>query len=167
MHERIDNKLIAAVSVRHSSCCFTTCPFTSKPFWAFPQSNLALATLRWSSVSVSCAPHYEAFQNTILIYCKAIFTIISGCMITAFGYFTPFVIFGSAFAAVGSGLIYTLDQNSSSAYWIGYQALTGMALGLCLQTPIMAAQAMSAQEDVPATTAILICKSLCPSLLAN
>jgi hypothetical protein len=125
--------------------------------------NLALVI----GVSKLCAPHYEAFQNTILIYCKAIFTIISGCMITAFGYFTPFVIFGSAFATVGSGLIYTLDQNSSSAYWIGYQALTGMALGLCLQTPIMAAQAMSAQEDVPATTAILICKSLCPSLLAN
>jgi hypothetical protein len=63
MHERIDNKLIAAVSVRHSSCCFTTCPFTSKPFWAFPQSNLALATLRWSSVSVSCAPHTKHFKH--------------------------------------------------------------------------------------------------------
>lgn len=94
-----------------------------------------------------------------LIRYKAIFTIISGGMITAFGYFTPFVVLGSCLATVGCGLIYTFDQNSSSAVWIGYQALTGMALGMCFQTPVMAGQALSAQEDVPTTTAILMCKA--------
>jgi hypothetical protein len=64
-------------------------------------------------------------------------------------------------------MIYTFDQNSSSAVWIGYQALTGMALGMCFQTPVMAGQAMSAQEDVPTTTAILMCKSIHPSIHAN
>lgn len=88
----------------------------------------------------------------------AIFTIISGGLITAFGYFTPFVVLGSCLATVGCGLIYTFNQSSSSATWIGYQALTGMALGMCFQTPVMAGQALSAQEDVPTTTAILMCK---------
>ena len=101
----------------------------------------------------------------MLIFAIAIFTIISGGLITAFGYFTPFVVLGSCLATVGCGLIYTFDQSSSSATWIGYQALTGMALGMCFQTPVMAGQALSAQEDVPTTTAILMCKLALPTRL--
>ena len=62
---------------------------------------------------------------------------ISGGTITVFGYFTPFLVIGSALATVGCGLIYTLNENSSSGLWIGYQALTGIALGMCFQTPVM------------------------------
>lgn len=87
------------------------------------------------------------------------FTIVSGIAISAWGYFTPFLIFGSALATVGIGLIYTFNDHSSSGVWLGYQALTGIAVGLCFQTPIMAGQALSEPADVSTTTAILMCNA--------
>jgi len=80
-----------------------------------------------------------------------------GGLITLFGFFAPFMIVGSCLAAVGCGLIYTLDPQSPTSTWLGYQVLAGIAFGLSFQTPIMAAQALAAYEDVATTTAILYC----------
>nr|OQO11966.1 hypothetical protein B0A51_17373 [Rachicladosporium sp. CCFEE 5018] len=95
-------------------------------------------------------------RNLALILSVTLFTIISGGLITAFGWFTPFIVIGSALATVGFGLIYTFNTTSSAGVWIGYQILTGAGLGMCFNTPVMAGQALSSQEDVPTTTAILM-----------
>jgi uncharacterized membrane protein AbrB (regulator of aidB expression) len=88
----------------------------------------------------------------------AICTIVVGGLITLFGFFAPFMIVGSCLAAIGCGLIYTFDPQSPASTWIGYQILTGIAFGLSFQTPVMAAQALAAYEDVATTTAILYCR---------
>ena len=80
-----------------------------------------------------------------------------GGLITLSGFFAPFMIFGSCLAAIGCGLIYTFGPQSPASTWIGYQILTGIAFGVSFQTPIMAAQALAAYEDVVTTTAILYC----------
>lgn len=79
----------------------------------------------------------SGIRNLALILGVTIFTVISGGTITALGWFTPFVIVGSVLATIGCGLIYTLDGTSGHQAWIGYQALTGLALGMCFQTPVM------------------------------
>lgn len=89
---------------------------------------------------------------------SALCTIMIGGLITLYGYFAPWMVSGSCLATIGSGLIYTFDAQSTSGTWIGYQILAGLGFGLAFQTPIMAAQALAAQEDVPTTTAILYCK---------
>lgn len=66
------------------------------------------------------------------------------------------IIFGSAIVTVGAGLIYTLEIDSPSSAWIGYQALAGIGVGIAFQAPIMASQALAAPEDVSTTTAILL-----------
>jgi uncharacterized membrane protein AbrB (regulator of aidB expression) len=91
----------------------------------------------------------------------AICTIIVGGLVTLFGFFAPFMIFGSCVSAIGCGLIYTFTAQSPASTWLGYQILTGIAFGLSFQTPIMAAQALAAYEDVATTTAILYCMSIC------
>lgn len=80
-------------------------------------------------------------------------------MITLYGFFAPFMILGSCLATIGCGLIYTYNAETSTGRWVGFQIFTGMAFGLSFQTPIMAAQALAAYEDVATTTAILYCKS--------
>jgi formate/nitrite transporter FocA (FNT family) len=80
-----------------------------------------------------------------------------GGLVTLFGRFAPFMIFGSCLSAIGCGLIYTFTAQSPASIWLGYQILTGIAFGLSFQTPIMAAQALAAYEDVATTTAILYC----------
>lgn len=85
--------------------------------------------------------------------------ILSGSLITAFGYFNPFLILGSGLTATGCGLLLLLDVNSGSGLWIGYQALAGIGLGLCLSVPIIVSQMVSKPEDVATATAIVLCKS--------
>ena len=79
-------------------------------------------------------------------------------MITLYGNFSPFMIIGSCLATAGAGLISTFNPQSSPGIWIGYQILAGTAFGLAFQAPIMAAQALAADDNVATTTAILYCK---------
>jgi hypothetical protein len=89
----------------------------------------------------------------------AICTILVGGMITLYGHFAPFMIIGSCLVTAGAGLVSTFDPQSSPGIWIGYQILAGTAFGLAFQAPIMAAQALAADDDVATTTAILYCKT--------
>ena len=89
----------------------------------------------------------------------ALFIIFSGGMLTAFGRFAPFLIFGAMISAVGAGLLYSLDVGSSTGTWIGFQVLAGVGIGSCFQVPIMVGQALAAPEDIATVTAILMCKS--------
>lgn len=77
-------------------------------------------------------------------------------MISGFGHFVPFMIFGSAITTVGCGLLYTLNTHSSSGEWIGFQILAGIGIGLALQVPIIAAQATVDASDLASVTAMIL-----------
>ncbi|KAM0708686.1 hypothetical protein Q7P35_005338 [Cladosporium inversicolor] len=94
-------------------------------------------------------------RHLALVIPISICTILVGGLVTLFGLFAPFMIFGSCLSAIGCGLIYTFNAQSLASTWLGYQILTGIAFGLSFQTPVMAAQALAAYEDVATTTAIL------------
>lgn len=81
-----------------------------------------------------------------------------GASISLVGYYQPFMTASGIFAAIGAGLIYTLDQNSSSAKYLGYQAVLGVGLGLGIQVPMIAMQAISDPQDMAPNTAIILCK---------
>ncbi|KAF3216770.1 hypothetical protein TWF106_008171 [Orbilia oligospora] len=85
-------------------------------------------------------------------------SMVSGGLITAVGYYTPFLIGGMLLFAIGAGLITTfnIDTHSSPAYWIGYQTLTGFGLGVGFQVPILAVQTVLEIDDVPIGTAVII-----------
>lgn len=111
--------------------------------------------------------YFQAIRNTsaessgirslALIIADTLTVIASGVIITKTGYFAPIIILGSIMTAVGCGLLYTLSTTSGSAFWIGYQVLTGLGVGLCFQAPIMAGQALAPPEQVSTTTAVLLC----------
>ncbi|KAH9217395.1 putative MFS transporter [Leptodontidium sp. 2 PMI_412] len=75
-------------------------------------------------------------------------SIISGISISKIGYYTPFAIFGACLSAIGAGLLTTLEVNSSTAKWVGFQVIYGYALGCMTQAPNMAAQTVLPKQDV-------------------
>jgi hypothetical protein len=95
-------------------------------------------------------------RNLPLILGNTIASIISGGLISMYGHFVPFLILGSSLATVGAGLIYTLSTTSSSSAWIGYQALTGLGMGLAIQVPIIVGQATVAPTDLASVTAMIL-----------
>ena len=76
------------------------------------------------------------------------------------GYFTPLIALGSSLFAIGAGLIYSLDIDSSPAKYLGYQLILGVGQGLAIQVPVIVCQAFTEPADIPAVTAMVLCKSL-------
>lgn len=98
-------------------------------------------------------------RNLALILATSIFTITSGGLITMTGHFVPFLIGGGVLTTIGAGLIFTLGLNSPPSMWIGYQIMAGIGIGLSIQVPIIAAQAVVEPIDISSITAMILCKS--------
>lgn len=81
---------------------------------------------------------------------------VTGGLVTAFGFYTPFLIGSTALFAVGAGLITTYDAAMSDATWIGFQVLAGAGLGAGFQVPQTAVQTVLAQDDIPIGSSTLI-----------
>ena len=91
-----------------------------------------------------------------LILSNVVASIATGVIITVIGYYTPFIIVGSITLAIGSGLVSTLDVNTSFSKWFGYQLLTGIGAGMSIQVSLLAVQAVLDIEDIPIGTACII-----------
>jgi hypothetical protein len=89
-----------------------------------------------------------------------VFSLISGGLITAIGYYTPFMYIAVILMPIGSGLLSLLKPDSPTHLWIGYQIVFGIGLGCGFQQPLMAAQTALALEDVPMGTAIMMLSQL-------
>ncbi|TVY80635.1 Rubrofusarin-specific efflux pump aurT [Lachnellula suecica] len=82
-------------------------------------------------------------------------SIITGQLVSRMGYYTPVLIFGICLTAIGTGLLTTLQLNTSEANWIGFQILYGLGLGFSSQGPNMAAQTVLPREDVAIGTSLM------------
>lgn len=74
--------------------------------------------------------------------------IISGAIITATGYYVPWMFVSTVLMSTGAGMITTFDVDTRSPAWIGYQVLFGLGLGVGMQQPSLAAQTVLPQNDV-------------------
>ncbi|KAJ5153224.1 uncharacterized protein N7482_009702 [Penicillium canariense] len=83
-------------------------------------------------------------------------SIVVGAMVTAFGYYTPFLIASTGVAAVGTGLITLYNVDISPGKWIGYQIVVGAGIGAGLQIPMTAVQTVLKPEDIPVGTAAVM-----------
>ncbi|KAF5343441.1 hypothetical protein D9758_011823 [Tetrapyrgos nigripes] len=98
----------------------------------------------------------SGIDNLPMILGVVISSLIAGGVISATGYYTPWMILSSILAAIGSGLISTFATDTPSSKWIGYQALYGLGIGAGMQQPLMAAQTVLPLADVPSGTAIIV-----------
>ncbi|KAF2719302.1 MFS general substrate transporter [Polychaeton citri CBS 116435] len=75
--------------------------------------------------------------------------IATGYVTTWIGCYTPSMIASCMLTSVGTGLISTLNADSSETTWIVFQLLAGLGCGLGFQPPYMAAQTVVYKSDVP------------------
>ena len=71
-----------------------------------------------------------------------VLSMVSGAIVTKTGWFTPNAIIGPLIAIIGCGLLTTLQPDTSTARWVGYQILTAGGLGIGYQQGIVATQAV-------------------------
>ena len=65
--------------------------------------------------------------------------------------------FGAALTTIGMGLLFTLEVDTPSSKWIGYQILLGAALAFAFQNCLNVVQANVEAKDIASATSILYC----------
>lgn len=112
----------------------------------------------------NASPIMSGVANLPLILSVTISMIVSGIFISATGLATPVKVAGAAIAMVGSGLLYTLDVDTSTGKWIGYQIIGGIGWGIAFQVPIIVGQSSADPKDMSSVTALVLRKSPSPPL---
>ncbi|CAI4216987.1 unnamed protein product [Parascedosporium putredinis] len=97
----------------------------------------------------------SGLYNLPLLIAVVVFSLGAGWLVTRWGYYAPFMLSGSLAMALGYGLISTFKPDTPPVQWIGYQLLAGTGVGLGLQQPLVAVQAVLPLADVPTGTAIV------------
>ncbi|KAJ7615231.1 major facilitator superfamily domain-containing protein [Mycena polygramma] len=110
----------------------------------------------WFQAIKGVSPVNSGIDNLPMILSMVISSLIGGAGITVLGYYTPFMVLSSVRMAIGAGLISTFEVNTGHAHWIGYQIIFGLGAGFGSQQPIIAAQTVLSQEDIPTGTSIMI-----------
>lgn len=90
-----------------------------------------------------------------LMLSMVIFSFVAGGGVTATGNSVPFFYIATTLATIGAGLMTTFQVTTSHPKWIGYQVLLGSGVGMGIQLPIIAAQAVLPAADIPVGTAIV------------
>ncbi|KAL8652541.1 MAG: hypothetical protein Q9226_004224 [Calogaya cf. arnoldii] len=73
----------------------------------------------------------------------------AGILVTAIGYYTPFLILSSCLMSIGAGLCSTFGVHTGAPYWIGYQIVVGWGIGCGMQQSSTAAQRVLDKHDAP------------------
>ncbi|KAL5336875.1 MFS general substrate transporter [Aspergillus crustosus] len=90
-----------------------------------------------------------------LIIPLTIAAIIQGFALAKIGIAPLFWIFGGALGAVGTGLFVTMDGDTSTGKWIGYQIIVGFVSGWTFQVALSNAQVRAAPEDMSQVSALI------------
>ncbi|TPX11354.1 uncharacterized protein E0L32_001172 [Thyridium curvatum] len=108
----------------------------------------------------NASPTMSGVYNLPLIVATTISMISSGAAISSSGgTLTPYLqSCGAMVATVAAGLLYTLDTDSDTGRWVGFQLLGGIGWGIAFQIPIIATQATVSEtpEDVGPATAMVL-----------
>ena len=104
------------------------------------------------------SPAEAGIRNLPLLLSCGLGSLAAGVLVSRFKYVIPLMLWASGGGAIGTGLVYTLQLDSTPAQWIGYQVLAGLAFGTGLPLAIIAGQAGSKAEDIPSATGMLLCQ---------
>ena len=98
----------------------------------------------------------SGIRNLALVLALVTMSISCGLIITAMGYYAPFMIVASILMSVGAGMLTTLTPNSGPNMWIGYQIIFGLGLGMGIQQPNLAAQTVLSRKDVSIGASLMV-----------
>lgn len=80
----------------------------------------------WFQVVEDITEYESGIGMLPLVLALVVGSAMSGGLISAAGYYTPFMILRTVLMTVGGGLLTTLHIETTKAQWIGYQVLFGL-----------------------------------------
>ncbi|ELR08860.1 Efflux pump hmp6 [Pseudogymnoascus destructans] len=95
--------------------------------------------------------------NTLpILLAQTISVVLGGVFVSSTGYYIPLMWASVVLTSVGAGLLTTLEVDSGSGKWIGYQIIYGIGGGLGYQQGITAAQTVLGPTEVAIGIALMV-----------
>ncbi|KAF1848750.1 putative efflux pump antibiotic resistance protein [Cucurbitaria berberidis CBS 394.84] len=132
-----------------ASCFFFT--FTSQ---ASMLVNAFYTTLFFQAIK-GFSPLDSGLATLPFLLALVVGSILAGGMVQRIGVPAPFMIVSAILASTGAGMITTWPVDVSKRFWMGYQVLFGLGIGLGMQQPGMMAQIILPREDQPIGMALM------------
>lgn len=150
-----------------------TCLFTDRKRRIFPAQFLQRRTLVLCFICTNCAataffvivyylPIYFQFVHNDtglesavrllpVVICFVVLSIVAGTTMPYVGYYFPFYIVAGVLIATGGGLMYTVDETTSTSAIYGFSVLIGLGSGSMMQAAysIGPAKVIPVWEDIP------------------
>ncbi len=76
------------------------------------------------------------------------FSLLNGAVMGKEGHYTPWYMVATALVIVGSALMFTVDENTSTSRIYGYSAILGIGAGCIVQTGFIVAQAVVPRSEM-------------------
>ena len=102
------------------------------------------------------SPAKSGYMLLPILIGATIGSLVHGAGTSAFGYYTPFMLFASIIMPIAAGLITTLKTNTSFARLIMYTAFSGFAYGIGFSGPQNAVQTVLPPEDIPLGLSVML-----------
>lgn len=77
------------------------------------------------------------------------FCILNGAVLSKYGFYMPWYLFGGILLTIGAALMYTVKADSSDSTVYGYSTLVGIGIGVFVQAGFSVAQALVKPEEIP------------------
>ncbi|KAH8681834.1 major facilitator superfamily domain-containing protein [Xylariales sp. PMI_506] len=130
-------------------------------FWYTVCTSSALAVMTyflplWYQTIMDMSPT-DSGLHLLPMLIGVIFGVLgSGALVSALGYYTPFMIAGTILMSVGVGLLTTITPDTSNGLLIMYPAIFGVGVGVGFQQPLTGAQTVLPRKDIPTGTSIIV-----------
>ena len=102
------------------------------------------------------SPAKSGYMLLPILIGATIGSLVHGAGTSAFGYYTPFMLFASIIMPIAAGLITTLKTNTSFARLIMYTAFSGFGYGIGFSGPQNAVQTVLPPEDIPLGLSVML-----------
>ncbi|ESU11755.1 hypothetical protein SNK03_011739 [Fusarium graminearum] len=110
----------------------------------------------WFQAVQGQSPIMSGVRNLPMLLAIVLCAMGAGAAVSAWGYYTPFMIAGAVLMAIGFGVITTFEVDTSTAKWVGFQLIAGIGVGVGLQQSLIAVQVVCEMVDVPTATALIV-----------
>ncbi|PLB48605.1 putative efflux pump antibiotic resistance protein [Aspergillus steynii IBT 23096] len=115
----------------------------------------------WFQTVKQASPVKSGVYTLPLVLSLVIASFLSGFVTQKTGYYVPVMYICPCLLSIGLGLMSTLDVDTGSSHWIGYQFLCGFGLGLGMQSSGLAVQTILPSSDISIGIAfIFLCQQL-------
>ncbi|WEW58622.1 hypothetical protein PRK78_004090 [Emydomyces testavorans] len=111
--------------------------------------NMQLQIFFSSGIILGDGPLNAGIRLLPFIVSMVVLSIINGALMPKLAYIGPWHIAGSALAAIGSALMYTVTPTTSNAYIYGYTILVGAGGGCYIVAGFAIIQSFVSTQDIP------------------